>query len=50
MLRRNPDAEGESREDPYRVGFFGGLTVYYRTNHSTRIVTIISVHMRSDRL
>jgi len=50
MLRRNPEAEGESREEPYRVGFFGLLTVYYRIDTAKRIVYIVGVHMPPDRL
>lgn len=50
MLRRNPSAEGESRAVPYRVGFFGRLTVYYRIDTATRTVYVISVHLPADRI
>jgi hypothetical protein len=49
-LSTTPDAEGESRAPPYRVGFFGRLTVHFRVSDDERKVYVVLVHLPFDRL
>lgn len=49
-LSENPEEEGESREPPYRVGFFGRLTVRFRVATDRGRVYILRVHMPFDNL
>ena len=49
-LSTAPDAEGESRAPPYRVSFFGRLTVHFRVSDDERKVYVVLVHLPFDRL
>ncbi len=49
QLTADPTTAGESREPPYRVGFFGPLTVRFRPVPEDRKVYIVRVHLRRPR-
>ncbi len=44
-LRENPAGAGESRDDPFRVGFFDPLTVTFRVSPGQQTVYITDVHL-----
>ena len=47
-LSENPVEVGEGREPPYRVGFFGPLTVNFRPEPVEQVVYVTEVHLHRD--
>jgi len=47
-LTAAPDSIGESRDPPYRVWFFGPLTVEFRHAPTERRVYVVKIRLRGD--
>jgi hypothetical protein len=49
-LSTAPNDVGESRDGPYRIGFFGRLSVRFRPSPEEKTVYVVAVHLPFDRL